>query len=291
MMNFIRIIAIFSITIVVASSADAQVRAPVQPGPTGGPPILRDVGIDNHEGDAIPPDLTFRDEVGRPVQLSQYFGRRPIILALVYYRCPMLCTMVLNDLTRSMNSLSENAGEQFDVLAVSFDPSETPELAGAKKRQYISAYRRRGADEGWHFLTGAQEPISRLTAAVGFRYAWDATNQQWAHCSGLVVLTPQGRIARYFYGIDYAPVDLRLAIAEAGAKKTTPPPATRVLLYCFHYDPSTGRYGLMVMRLVRVGGVVTLLLLAGSFWLTTRRDRRRRASTASSAGASAGVQT
>jgi len=282
-MNLKRIIAVLSLAIVVTSPVGAQVRAPVRPGPTGGPPILHDVGIDNHEGDAIPPELAFRDDAGRPVRLSQYFGHRPIILALVYYRCPMLCTMVLNDLTRSLNSLSENAGEQFDVLAVSFDPAETPELAAAKKRQYIQAYRRPHAEEGWHFLTGPQESISRLTAAVGFRYAWDAKNQQWAHCSGLVVLTPDGRIARYFYGIDYAPTDLRLAIAEAGARKTTPPPATRILLYCFHYDPSTGRYGLMVMRLVQVGGVITMLLLGGSFWLTTRRDRRRRARVASCA--------
>ena len=273
--NLIRLLAIPAIATFLASSAGAQVRAPIQPGPTGSPPILRDVGIDNHEGDAIPPDLAFRDETGRSVRLADYFGRRPIILALVYYRCPMLCTMVLNDLTRSMNSLHENAGEQFDVLAISFDPNETPDLALAKKQQYIRAYRRAGAEAGWHFLTGPQESISRLTAAVGFRYAWDAKNQQWAHSSGLVILTPDGRIARYFYGIDYAPTDLRLAIAEAGARKISPPLTTRVLLYCFHYDPTTGRYGLLVMRLVQIGGVITLLLLGGSFWLMTRRDRAR----------------
>jgi len=273
-MNFIRLFAIPAIATFLASIAGAQVRAPIEPGPTGGPPVLRDVGIDNHEGDSIPFDLVFRDEEGRSVRLAEYFGRRPIILALVYYRCPMLCTMVLNDLTRSMNSLHENAGEQFDVLAISFDPSETPELAAAKKQQYIRAYRRAGAEAGWHFLTGPQESISRLTAAVGFRYAWDAKNQQWAHTSGLVILTPEGRIARYFYGIDYAPTDLRLALAEAGARKISPPLTTRVLLFCFHYDPSTGRYGLMVMRLVQVGGVITRLLLGGSIWLTVRRDRQ-----------------
>jgi protein SCO1/2 len=268
-------LGILVLALFLASSAHAQVRAPIQPGPTGGPPTLRDVGIDNHEGDAIPPDLVFRDEAGRPVRLAECFGRRPIILALVYYRCPMLCTMVLNDLTRSLNSLHENAGDQFDVLAVSFDPSETPELAAAKKQKYIRAYRRPGAEAGWRFLTGPQESISRLTAAVGFRYSWDAKNQQWAHCSGLVILTPDGHIARYFYGIDYAPTDLRLAIAEAGARKISPPLTTRILLYCFHYDPSTGRYGLLVMRLVQTGGVITLLLLGGSIWLTARRDRGR----------------
>ncbi|HZK82619.1 MAG TPA: SCO family protein, partial [Humisphaera sp.] len=219
------------------------------------------------------PDLTFSDDTGRTIRLGDYFGRRPIILALVYYRCPMLCTLVLNDLTRTMNSLHENAGEQFDVLAVSFDPAETPELAAAKKLQYIRAYRRPHAEEGMHFLVGKQQSISRLTSAVGFRYAWDAKNQQWAHTSGLVILTPEGRIARYFYGIDYAPVDLRLALAEAGQMKISPPLTTRVLLYCFHYDPSTGRYGLLVMRLVQVGGIITLLLLGGSVWFTVRRDR------------------
>lgn len=169
----------------------------------------------------------FRDEAAKDVRLGQYFGRKPVILALVYYKCPMLCTMVLNDLTRSMNSLPTNAGEHFDVLAVSFDPNETPELAADKKLQYVRAYRRPHAEEGMHFLTGPQESISRLAAAVGFRYAWDAEFKQWAHASGLVILTPDGHIARYFYGIDYAPSDLRLALAEAGQKKISLSPTVR----------------------------------------------------------------
>ncbi|HWE01282.1 MAG TPA: SCO family protein [Tepidisphaeraceae bacterium] len=258
-----------------ASLASAQVPAPIKTGPVGGPPILRDVGIVSHEGDSIPFDLLFTDEKGRPVRLAQYFGRRPIILALVYYRCPMLCTMVLNDLTRAMNSLTMQAGDQFDVLAVSFDPSETPALAAAKKEQYQRAYRRPHAEEGMHFLTGPQESISRLTNAVGFRYAWDPKFQQWAHSSGLVILTPDGHISRYFYGIDYAPNDLRLALAEAGEKKISRSVSTRVLLYCFHYDPSTGKYGLAVMRMIQTGGIITLVLLGGSIWLTVRRDRKR----------------
>jgi protein SCO1/2 len=228
---------------------------------------------------------TFRDEEGRSVALAQYFGQKPVILALVYYRCPMLCTMVLNDLTRSLNALEASAGDQFTVLAVSFDPAETPDLATAKKDQYLRAYRRPHAEQGWHFLTGPQESIARLAAAVGFRYAWDAKNQQWAHASGLVILTPSGHISRYFYGIDYAPTDLRLALAEAGEQKISPSASTRVLLYCFHYDPSTGRFGLAIMRLLQTGGILTLLLLGGSIWLTIRRDRRvaNRVSTMSAA--------
>ena len=256
------------------SSALGQVPAPIPTGPVGGPPILRDVGIDHHEGDSVPFDATFRDENDQSVRLAQYFGQKPVILALVYYRCPMLCTMVLNDLTRTLNSLPTAAGNDFTVLAVSFDPSETPELAAAKQRQYLRAYRRPHAEQGWHFLTGPRESISRLTAAAGFRYAWDAKNQQWAHSSGLIVLTPDGRISRYFYGIDYAPNDLRLALAEAGEQKISQPVSTRVLLYCFHYDPASGKYGLAIMRLLQTGGVLVLIALGGSIWFTLRRDRR-----------------
>jgi len=256
--------------------AQGQVTAPTAPGPTGTPAILHDVGIDHHEGASIPPGLVFRDENGREVHLADYFGKRPIILALVYYRCPMLCTMVLNDLTRSLNSLSENSGDKFDVLAISFDPRETPDLAAAKREQYLRAYRRPNAEQGWHFLTGPQQSISELTKTAGFRYTWDEKLQQWAHASGLLILTPEGRISRYFYGIDYAPTDVRLAIAEAGEKKISQSAPTRILLYCFQYDPATGRYSLAIMRILRVAGLITLLLVGGSIWLTVRHDRRVR---------------
>lgn len=258
-----------------ASLSRGQVPAPISTGPVGGPRILHDVGIDHHEGDSVPFDLTFYNETGQPVKLAQYFGKRPVILSLVYYKCPGLCTMVLNDLTRTLISLSASAGKQFEVLTISFDPRETPDLAASKKEQYLRAYRRPGADAGWHFLTGPQESISRLTAAVGFRYAWDPKFQQWAHTSGLVILTPDGRIARYFYGIDYAPNDLHLALLQAGEKKISPSTGDRILLYCFHYDPSTGKYGLAVMRLIQTGGILTLLLLGGSIFFTMRRDRLR----------------
>lgn len=240
------------------------------------PRILSDVGIDQKLNAQVPPDLVFHDEMGRDVRLGDYFGKRPMVLALVYYKCPMLCTMVLNDLTKAMNSMKMNCGEQFDILTISFDPNETPSLAQEKKEQYIRAYRRPHAEQGWHFLTGSQASIATLTKTVGFRYAWDPKYQQYAHASGLIILTPQGKTARYFYGIDYAPSDLELSLAEASQGKETSV-ADQILLFCFHYDPSTGRYSLMVTRLIQVGGVLTMLLLGSYMFWSFRRDRKRSA--------------
>lgn len=240
------------------------------------PKILSDVGIDQKLNAQVPPNLVFHDEMGRDVRLGDYFGKRPMVLALVYYKCPMLCTMVLNDLTKAMNSMKMNCGEQFDILTVSFNPNETPSLAQEKKEQYIRAYRRPHAEEGWHFLTGSQASIEALTKTVGFRYAWDPKYQQYAHASGLIILTPQGKTARYFYGIDYAPSDLELSLAEASQGKETSV-ADQILLFCFHYDPTTGRYSLMVMRLIQAGGVLTMLLLGSYMFWSFRRDRKRSA--------------
>jgi protein SCO1/2 len=239
-----------------------------------GPSVLKDVGIDQKLDVQVPADLMFHDEDGRDVRLGDYFGKRPIVLALVYYKCPMLCTMVLNDLTKSMNSMKMNCGEQFDVLTVSFDPNETPTLAAEKKRQYIRAYRRPHAEEGWHFLTGSQASIESLTRTVGFRYAWDPKYQQYAHASGLILLTPEGKTSRYFYGIDYAPSDLELSLAEASHGKVTSV-GDQILLFCFHYDPTTGRYSLMVSRLIAAGGVLTVLSLGSYMLLMFHRDRAR----------------
>ncbi|MDB5292271.1 MAG: uncharacterized protein JWL69_3512 [Phycisphaerales bacterium] len=268
----------FAIIVLFASTSFAQVPPPPPAAQSGGVPILRDVGIDQKLDAQVPADLAFRDEQGRAVRLGDYFGSRPVILALVYYKCPMLCTMVLNDLTRSMNAIpSMSAGEQFDVLAVSFDPSETPALASAKKEQYVRAYRRPHAGEGMHFLTGPPESIKALTQAVGFRYTWDADHQVFAHASGIIILTPGGKVSRYFFGIDYVPQDLRLSLVEASEQKIAPSPTERVLLYCFHYDPRTGRYGLVVSRLLQGGGVLTVVLLAGFVAISARRERRARA--------------
>lgn len=237
-----------------------------------GVPILHDVGIDQKLGVQVPPDLPFHDEFGRDVTLGHYFGKRPMILALVYYKCPGLCTMVLNDITRAMNSMRSSCGDQFDILTVSFDPHETPDLAFEKKQQYLRAYLRPKASEGWHFLTGDQSAIAALTQVVGFRYAWDAKFNQYAHASGIIVLTPEGKTSRYFYGIDYAPNDVQLALAEAASGKAVSV-TDRVLLYCFHYDPSTGKYSLMIVRVVQIGGIVTVLLLGTFLLMMFRADR------------------
>ena len=266
--------------VVMTAQGIAQVPSPAAPGPTGTPAILHAVGIVSHAGAQIPLDLLFQDDAAKVVRLGDYFTKRPVILALVYYKCPGLCTMVLNDLTRTLNSLTENAGSDFEVVAVSFDPTETPSLADAKKQQYLRAYRRPGDEQGWHFLTGRADAISRLTSCAGFKYAWDDKNKQWAHESGLMILTPGGTISRYLFGIDYAPADLQSALADARGGRIAAPadvasaPAPHTALYCFYYDPSTGRYGLIVMRALRVGGVLVMLLIGGSIWLMIRRDRR-----------------
>lgn len=236
------------------------------------PKALREVGFDQNLNHQVPLDIPFRDESGRAVRLGDYFGRRPVVLALVYFDCPMLCTQVLNGLASSLGVLSMSVGKDFDVLTVSFDPREKPALAAARKASYIERYRRPGAALGWHFLTGDQPSIDRLTKAVGFRYVWDAGLGQFAHPTGIMVLTPQGRIARYLFGIEYGPRDLRFALIDA-THGTIGSAVDQVLLYCYHYDPSTGRYGLVVMRAVRIAGAATVLLLGAFIALMVRKER------------------
>jgi protein SCO1/2 len=236
------------------------------------PRVLRDVGYDQRLGEPVPLDLVFRDEAGRAVALRSLFRGRPVVLSLVYYECPMLCTLTLNGLQSALSVLSFDVGREFDVVTVSFEPKETPALAAAKKKAYLARYRRPGANEGWHFLTGGPEAIAALTGAVGFRYAWDAETRQYAHPAGLVVLTPEGRIARYMYGMEYAPRDLRLALVEASQRRIGNP-VDAVLLYCYQYDPMRGRYAASIMRLVRLGGVLTVLGLGAFVLLSLRRER------------------
>ena len=240
----------------------------------GLPAPLRDVGIDQKLDGQVPPDLVFRDETGRTVKLGDYFGTKPVVLSLVYYDCPMLCTQVLNGLAGSLKALTFNAGEQFLVLTVSFDPRETPELAAGKKKAYLEHYSRPGAAEGWRFLTGSESSIEALTRAVGFRYRYDAEKAQFAHASGIMILTPQGRLSRYFYGIEYAPRDLRLGLVEASNGRIGSP-VDQLLLFCYHYDPATGKYGAVVMNFVRLGGAATVLTLGTMVALFLRRDARR----------------
>lgn len=253
----------------------AALAGQAQPPPSMRPPILRDVGIDQKLDSPVPLGLAFRDETGRPVELREYFGRKPVVLSLVYYECPMLCTMVLNGVVRSLRALSFTAGREFEVITVSINPRETPALAAQKKAIYMEHYRRPEAAAGWHFLTGEESQIKLLADTVGFRYAYDPATQLYVHASGILVLTPAGRVARYFYGLEYSARDLRLGLVEASAGKIGSP-VDQVLLFCYHYDPATGRYGAAVMKTVRAAGLATVAALGMFLFMMFRRDRRRR---------------
>jgi len=235
--------------------------------------MFTDVGFDQRLEAQVPLDLTFRDETGRTVRLQEYFGRKPVILSLVYYNCATLCPMILDGLVRSLTPVSFDIGKEFAILTVSFDPRDTPALAAAKKAEYVRRYQRPGAAEGWHFLTGEETAIQKLTRAVGFHYVYDARTDQFAHAAGIVMLTPQGKVARYFYGLDFPPRDLRLGLIETAAS-TIGTPVDQVWLYCYHYDPLTGKYGLVVMNVLRLAGLGTVLALGAFILLTLRRERR-----------------
>jgi protein SCO1 len=234
--------------------------------------LLQKVGINQKMGAQIPLDLPFVDESGQDVTLRQYFGK-PVIMALVYYQCPSLCNMVLNGLLRSIKSLDMAAGNQYEVIAVSFDPRETPQIAAAKKQTYLKDYERPGGQQGWHFLTGPETSSKLLADAVGFRYVYDSLTNQYAHSSAIIILTPAGRVARYFYGIDYPQRDLRLGLVEASSERIHSP-TDQVLLYCFHYDPTTGKYALVVMNLLRLAALITLGALVTFMAFMFRRDFR-----------------
>ena len=241
------------------------------------PPGLRDVGLDQRLNEQVPLNLSFRDDAGRKIPLSSYFGNKPVILALVYYQCPMLCTQILNGLVISLRGMSLESGRDFDVVSVSIDPTETPELAARKKVEYLRRYAK--SSTGWHFLTGAEPEIKQLAQAVGFRYAYDPRSKQYAHASAIMVLTPSGRLSKYFYGIEYAPRDLRLGLVEASENKIGSP-VDQLLLYCYHYDPSTGKYSAMVLNIVRLAGALTLLIFVPILIWMWRRDLSRSRETA-----------
>jgi protein SCO1/2 len=234
------------------------------------PTLLKSVGIDQKMGAEVPLDMPFADESGKPVTLRQYAGK-PVILALVYYQCPSLCNMVLNGVLRSVKNLPMTAGDQYDIVAVSFDPRETPEMAAAKKVSYIKGYNRPGADQGWHFLTGAEASSKSLADAVGFHYAFDQVNNQYAHGSAIILLTPEGHVTRYFYGIEYPARDLRLGLVEA-SERHIGSPVDQVMLYCYHYDPSNGKYGMVIMNVLRLAGFATVGALATFMLIMFRRD-------------------
>ena len=247
----------------------------LEPGITSStmPRPLREIGFDQNLDQYVPLDVPFRDESGRTVRLADYFGSRPVVLVFAYYDCPMLCTQVINGLSTALNILSLAPGKDFEIVTVSFNPRDTPATASAKKAVYLERYTRDGAAQAWHFLSGDQPSIDRLTKAAGFRYVWDAETKQFAHPTGVIVLTADGRLSRYLFGIEYGPRDLRYALVEASAGSVGNA-ADTLLLYCYHYDPMTGRYGFVVMRAVRIAGAATVLALVSFIIVMVRKEKR-----------------
>jgi protein SCO1/2 len=244
------------------------------------PAPLQHIGIDQKLTSQVPLDLQFKDETGRTVKLGEFFGKRPVILAPVYYECPMLCTQILNGLVRSLKAVTFNPGEEFEVVVFSFDARDTTALAAEKKQNYLRRYDRKGTDAGWHFLTGDPNAIKALTNAIGFRFVWDAHTNQFAHASGVMLLTPQGRLSKYFYGIEYAPKDVRLGLIEAAQNKIGTP-VDQLLLFCFHWDSTTGKYTAAAMNVLRLAGGTTILLLGGFVIIMLRRDVKQKGKRAS----------
>jgi protein SCO1 len=238
------------------------------------PAELKKVQFDQNLGVQVPLGLPFRDETGRAVQLSQYFNGRPVVLALVYYECPMLCTQALNGLVKSLKVLALEPGRDYNVVTVSFNPKETPVQAAEKKDHYLQLLKRAGASDGWHFLTGDETAIRLLTDTVGFHYVYDEVTKQYAHPTGVIVLTPEGKTSKYIYGIDYGPRDLRLALVEASDHRVGTP-VDRLLLYCYHYDPTTGKYGLVLMSVLRIAGVLTVVCIVGFIVIMRQREKRQ----------------
>jgi protein SCO1 len=235
------------------------------------PPGLKNVGIEQRLNQQIPPDLLFRDETGKQVRIGDYFGKKPLVLSLVYFRCPMLCSEVLSGVEGSLKALNFNVGKEFDVLTVSFDPKDTPEGATEKKADILKRYHRQGAENGWHFLTGPQASIDALTKAVGFTYEYDPKTDQFAHSTAIMILTPDGKIAQYYYGIEFPPKDIRLGLIQASQGKIGTL-ADEVILYCYHYDPKAGRYSAVISRIMQLAGGATVLLLGAFVLILYRRE-------------------
>jgi protein SCO1/2 len=239
------------------------------------PAALRDVAFEQKLDQQLPLDLRLRDSDGQAVRLRDFFGSRPVLLNFVYYRCRELCPLLSDGLVRALRPLSFDVGKEFDIVTVSFDPADTPVEAATAKKEYLKKYRRAGASDGWHVLTGEASAIATLADAAGFRYSYDAAKNEFAHATGIVVVTPQGKTSRYYYGIEFSPRDLRLGLIEAAAGKIGSP-IDQLLLFCYHYDPLTGQYNLIVTRVLRLAGVATVLALAGFIVLMLRRERRPR---------------
>lgn len=252
---------------------------PAMSEPNGLPEALKKVGIEQKLGAQLPLETELRDEAGNLVKLGSFFGNgRPVIVAFVYYECPMLCNQVLNGLTGALKGISFDAGKEFDVVSISFDAREfdKPELAKNKKASYMDRYGRPGTEQGWHFLTGTQPAIDAVTLAAGFSYKWDERSNQFAHAAGVMVATPEGKLSKYFYGIDYSPKDLKFGIMES-AENRVGNAAEQLLLFCYHYDPATGKYGLAILNVIRLGGIATLIGMAAMGFVFWRRNKRKAA--------------
>jgi protein SCO1/2 len=247
----------------------------MEPGTTATAPLpqLKDVSFKQKLDAQLPIDTPFKDENGRDVTLARYFnGSRPVMLAFVYYSCPMLCTQIMNGVSRAIKVLPFTPGQDFDVVFISFDPRDKPETALAKKSALMNYWSMQNQSGAFHFLTGEEPQIKKVTSAAGFFYMWDQKSQQYAHLSGLLVVTPDGRLSRYFYGVEYSPKDLRLALVESGQGRVGSL-VDELLLYCYHYDPSQGRYGVIIMNMVRLGGVMTVLALGGFIYFMRRQEK------------------
>ena len=247
---------------------------PSNVGPTAAtmPPALRNVGFEPPLNEPMPLDLPFRDETGRNVRLRDYFGQqKPVVLAFVYYGCPMLCDQVEQGVVGALRMLTFNPGRDYEVVFVSFDSRETPEMAAEKKKKALAHFRRPGTDSGWHFLVGSKEFVEAATKAANFRFSFDAKNNLFAHASGVMILTPDGRISRYFYGIEYPGRDMRLGLVDASAGKIGTP-IDHVLLFCYHYDPTAATYSASILKVIRLGGVLTILCIVGGIWISRRRE-------------------
>ena len=278
--------AIFAavLTVLVAAGSIAHAAPTTRPAESrmeAAPPELQDIGIDEKSGSTIPLDLIFVDETGKPVKLEQYFHQgRPVVMQLSYFGCPMLCTLVSNGLVESLNDLSLTMGKDFEVINVSFDPQETSDLAAMKKKSFLEAYNRPAGAASWHFLTGKPEQIKQLTASLGFKYKWVEQSHQFSHPAALMLLTPDGKVSRYLYGVKYDPRTLRLSLVEAGQGKigTT---VDRILLTCFHYDAYAGKYTATAMGIMRIAGVLTVIAIGAGISIALRREARSKARDAS----------
>jgi protein SCO1/2 len=270
-------IAMSAVLLAAAVPLRAQGLAPADAGDPAKakPGLLKKIGIDQRLHQQVPLDLMFTDETGREVPLGEFFGKRPVILALVYYECPMLCTQVLNGLVSALGVLSFDVGREYDVVAVSINPKETPGHAAQNKQAYLDRYKRPHTAAGWHFLTGKEENIQRLAAAVGFRYAFDEEIQQYAHGAGIEVLTPHGVVSKYFYGIEFSARDIKFGLIEASEERIGTA-IDSVLLLCYHYDPATGKYGATAIGAVRIGAVATVLAFLTFLFVSLRKERAQR---------------